>query len=559
MVRLTEHHTDHHPLTRIVKVRLPDFHLSLSQKILLGIVPVFMVILSAGVLIQNHFQDKEMLEEAQMAGYTYADIVRESLVSMMLNNLAIDSTFIDRVNALPEIDTLRLFVNNLRLRQELMTKERTARIAVKYRTLIPEDDIDRQVLSSGRPAFIREGNDVRGVIPFTASAVCQRCHAVPIGYTLGATDLVISLDRVSRAAEGNWKRSALIFLVLVGVVIGIATVLFRRLISQPVERLVAAARAIGEGDLDYQLHPQLSNVRTSDELHVLARRFDTMRTSLKEKIGQLDHANRSLAERNVQVEEALLQLRSTQEELVRSERLAATGKLMAQLSHELNNPIHNIQSLLQSSVKHLSSPERSRELLDVALEEVVRLARLTRQMLDFYRSSVVETEQSTMDIGVLLGEVVRMHEPSLNEESITIRVGPVGSRLIVFGSQDRLKQVIINLVANARDAIRALRARVPDRPCGTITLSALAHGEVVRISVADDGVGIPRKHLDRIFDAFFTTKQEVSGVGLGLFVCYGIVQQHHGSIDVESEEGKGTRFLVNLPIDHHENPERPPT
>ncbi len=515
-----------------------------------------MVFLSAGVLIQNHFQDKEMLEEAQMAAYTYADIVRESLVSMMLNNLAIDSTFIERVNALPEIDTLRLFVNNLRLRQELMTKERSARLAVKYRILIPEDDIDRRVLSTGRPAFIREGNNVRGVIPFTASTVCQRCHAVPIGYTLGATDLIISLDRVSLAAQGNWNRSALIFLVIVGSVIGIATALFRRLISQPVERLVAAARAIGEGDLDYQLHPQLSNVRTSDELHVLARRFDTMRSSLKEKIGQLDLANRSLGERNVQVEEALMQLRSTQEELVRSERLAATGKLMAQLSHELNNPIHNIQSLLQSSVKHLASPERSRELLDVALEEVVRLARLTRQMLDFYRSSVVETEQSRVDVAVLLGEVLRMYQPSLHEDSITLVVDPPLSPLNVYGSQDRLKQVIINLVANARDAIRASRTRVSDRACGTITLSASARGDRVRISVADDGIGIPEKYLDKIFDAFFTTKQEVSGVGLGLFVCYGIVQQHYGSIDVESEDGKGTRFLVDLPIDHHEDAER---
>ncbi len=518
-----------------------------------------MVFLFAGVLIQNRFQDKEMLAEAQMAAYTYADIVRESLVSMMINNLAIDSTFIDRVNALPEIDTLRLFVNNLRLRQELMTKERTARLAVKYRTLIPEDDVDRQVLSTGRPAFIREGNDVRGVIPFTASNVCQRCHAVPIGYTLGATDLVISLDRVSRAAEGNWKRSALVFVVIVGSVVGLATVLFRRFISRPVERLVVAARAIGEGNLDYQLHPELSHGSTSDELHVLARRFDTMRSSLKEKIGQLDHANRSLAERNVQLEEALLQLRSTQEELVRSERLAATGKLMAQLSHELNNPIHNIQSLLQSSVKHLSSPERSGELLKVALEEVVRLARLTRQMLDFYRSSVVDAEQTPVKVAVLLGEVSRMYETALQEESIRVIVDPVAPQLQVFGSQDRLKQVVINLVANARDAVRASRVRVPERACGTITLSAWAQDDEVRIGVADDGIGIPEKDRNRIFDAFFTTKQEVSGVGLGLFVCYGIVQQHRGTLDVESEDGKGTRFLINLPISHHEAPEHPAT
>ncbi|MGA9120895.1 MAG: ATP-binding protein [Bacteroidota bacterium] len=535
-------------------MRIPGFRFSLSQKILLGIVPVFMLFLAAGVMVQNHFQDQAMQKEAQMAAYTYADIVKESLVSMMLNNLAVDSTFIGRVNTLPEIDTLRIFVNNLKLRTELLTHARIARLAAKYKSLLPEDDLDRQVLATGQPAFRREGNKVRGVIPFNASTVCQRCHAVPVGYTLGATDLIISMEAVERAAEGNWKRSILIFFVIVGTVMGIATVLFRQLVSHPVERLVAATRAIGEGDLDYKIPLSPSRGMPPDELHVLALRFDGMRSSLKEKIEQLDQLNRSLAEQNVQMENTLRQLRATQEELVRSERLAITGKLMAQLSHELNNPIHNIQSLLQSSVKHRSSHERSQDLLEVALEEVERLARLTRQMLDFFRSSVVEIGREPITIGLLLGEVAKMYEPSLADESIRIVVAAAPSLPTVQGSRDRFKQVIINLVANARDAIHAARTQQAEHAAGTITLAAGEHNGGVRVSVHDDGIGIPKPHLDKIFDAFFTTKQEVSGVGLGLFVSYGIIQQHNGTIVVESEEGKGTTFHIDLPAGDHDNP-----
>jgi signal transduction histidine kinase len=534
-------------------VRIPGLRLSLSLKILLGIVPIFMLFLAAGVMVQNHFQDEAMLSQAQTAAYTYADIVKESLVSMMLNNLAVDSTFIERVNTLPEIDTLRVFVNNLRLRNELLTKQRKERLAIKYLTLRPADDLDREVLITGRPAFRREGNRVRGVIPFNASTVCQRCHAVPIGYTLGATDLIISLKTVEAAAEGNWNRSILLFCVIVGTIIGIATILFRRLVSRPVERLMSATQAIGEGRLDYEIPVPSSGGLPPDELHMLALRFDGMRASLKEKIEQLDHLNRSLGEQNIQMENTLRQLRATQEELVRSERLAATGKLMAQLSHELNNPIHNIQSLLQSSVRHNPLEGRSRELLTVALEEVERLARLTRQMLDFFRSSMVEIEREPVDVALLLHEVAKMYEPALAAESMRIGVTDHPPLTTVYGSRDRLKQVIINLVVNARDAIISSRNQRPDRACGLITLGGAGIDERIRITVQDDGIGIPQSHLDKIFDAFFTTKQEVSGVGLGLFVSYGIIQQHHGTLTVESEEGKGTTFIIELPAGDHDH------
>ena len=524
--------------------------LSLSQKILLGLVPLFLAFVTAGVIVQNHFQERAMLEEAQTAAHTYADIVRESLVNMMVNNLAVDSTFLDRVNALAQIDTLRIFVNDLRLRDELMTDAREARLRRKYQTLRPHDALDRQVLASGQPVFQREGNSFRGIIPFNATAVCQRCHTVPVGYTLGATDLNISLARVAVAADGNWKRSALIFFIFTGVMIAVAGVLFRRFISRPVDRLVAATRAISEGNLDGAIVPSAG--APADELAVLAVRFDDMRASLREKIQQLDQANRSLAERNEQMQEALAQLRAAQEELVRSERLAATGRLMAQLSHEINNPIHNIQSLLQSSLRRLPAEERTRELMEVALEEVVRLARLTRQMLDFSRGSVPLVEREPVDMGALLGEVSRMYEGWLRDDGITVGTSCAGSLPRVRGSRDRLKQVLINLVINARDAIRAARERGAAGREGRVTLGAEGRAGHVVVRVSDNGAGIPPALRDRIFDAFFTTKNEVSGVGLGLSVTYEIVQQHGGTISLESREGEGTTFIIILPAEDHD-------
>ena len=523
--------------------------LPLSQKILLGLVPLFLLFITVSVLLQNRFQEDEMLEEAQVSAHTYADIVKESLVSMMVNNLQVDGSFLDRVNRLQPFDTLRIFINDLRLRDDLMTEQRDKRLQIKYATLCPRDEMDREVLHSGQPQFTRQANIFRGVIPFNATTVCQKCHDVPVGYTLGATDIRISFAHVSRAAEGNWKRSAVIFLIFTGLMLAVATLMFRRLVSRPVYKLVQATREISRGNL----HTPIPGVPQSpgaliphDEMTVLAARFDEMRKSLSEKIDQLDQANQALSRQNLEVEEALSQLRQAQSDLVRSERLAVTGRLMAQISHEINNPIHNIQSLLQSSVRRLNENDKAKELIDVALEEVVRLAKLTRQMLDFTRGSVDELERDIVNVRELLAEVTKGYSDSLRESQISIAQSAPDELPPVRGSRDKLKQVLINMVINARDAIVARRKLHGPEPTGCISLEASEADGSVRITITDDGTGIPADKVNRVFDAFFTTKQEVSGVGLGLSVSYGIIQQHRGTITVASKEGEGTTFTITL-------------
>jgi two-component system NtrC family sensor kinase len=511
---------------------------ALTRKILFALVPVFLVFVTVSVVLQNRFQEREMMEEAQIAARTYADIVKESLVSMMIKNYEVDSSFIDRVNAIKQIDTLKIFVNNLRIREELLTPERISRLQEKYWNLRPRDAIQQRALDWGSPLFQREGEYFRGVVPFTATKVCQKCHAVPVGYTLGAADIKISFARVSTATADNWTRSSVIFLVFAVVIIAVGTMMFRTFISKPVNGLVGATHEISRGNLNTPV-PGAQKLRPGhDELAVLALRFDEMRAALKEKIDQLDHANQSLSERNAQMQEAFDKLRKAQEDLVRSERLAVTGKLTAQLSHEINNPIHNIQSLLESSLRKVTGNDQARELIAVALEEVSRMAKLTRQMLEFYRGSVVEPERDPVNLRDLTAEIARTYTPQLEQAGVNVVLradDPVPS---VRGSRDKLKQVMINLVLNARDAM-------PEG--GTLTLRCRACRGNVCMDVEDTGVGIPQENLGKIFEAFFTTKKEVSGVGLGLAVSYGIVQAHQGTIAVRSTPGHGTVFTVELP------------
>ncbi len=516
---------------------------SISRKILFGILPLFLLFIALSVAINNRFQEQEMMEQAQRTAHTYSDIIREALVSMMVTNLEVDEAFLERVGMLTPFDTLHILVNNLHLRKEAMTPKNQQRSATRHKTLQPHDDIERGVLKAGTPHFEKVGDRFRGVIPFNATEICQKCHAVPVGYTLGATDLHISFSQISLVARENWKRSFIIFIGFSFVAVVFASTLFARFVSRPVDNLVKATTAISRGNLEYTvLRDARTMERSNDELAFLSVKFDAMRESLKEKIEQLDEANKNLAERNAAVEQALTRLRQAQEDLVRSERLAITGRMTAQLSHEINNPIHNIHSLLESSLRKIEG--QPHELVSLALEEVIRMAKLTRQMLDFYRGSIVEYEKCPVNLNQLLQHLLQENTESLQSGMIQTLVSIPASATFVMGSHDKLKQVFLNLILNARDAM-------PDG--GTISIAAQALGGRVKISVSDTGIGIPEENLGRIFEAFFTTKKEVSGVGLGLSVTYGIVQQHNGTIHVSSTVGAGTTFIIDLPAakEHH--------
>ncbi len=514
---------------------------SISRKILLGILPLFLLFIALSVALNNHFQEQEMMEQAQVAAHTYADIIRESLVSMMVTNLEVDEKFLEGISTIRQLDTLHILVNNLRLRPEVLDPSKGKRINSRHKTLQPHDDIEREVLKTGKAKFLRDGDHFRGVLPFNATEVCQKCHAVPIGYTLGATDLHISLSQISDAAQGNWKRSFIIFIGFAVVAIVLASVVVSRFVSRPVDALVKATTEISAGNLDYAILRDDRAVAhaSRDELAFLSSKFDAMRESLKEKIQQLDEANKNLAERNAEVEQALARLKEAQDELVKSERLAATGRMTAQLSHEINNPIHNIQSLLESSLRKVDGV--AHELVSLALEEVTRMAKLTRQMLDFYRGSLVEFERAPVDVQDLLEHLLKENERPFADHNIITQFHADADLPLVSGSRDKLKQVFLNLMINARDAM-------PNG--GRLRLSATRKDGLVQVQVSDTGVGIPPEHLGKIFDAFFTTKKEVSGVGLGLSVTYGIVQQHKGTIAVTSTVGAGTTFTVELPAQH---------
>ena len=230
-------------------------------------------------------------------------------------------------------------------------------------------------------------------------------------------------------------------------------------------------------------------------------------------------------------------LRLTQEQLLQSEKLAAMGRLTSQVAHELNNPLYGIMNTLELLKTEISPQSKRRKILEMAHSETIRLSEMLRKMLSFSKPD--QEERQPVKINSVLDEILLLHEKQFRERDIKIDSRLAEGLDLVYASKNQLRQVFLNMIANARDAM-------PDG--GTLTVTTAGNSAEINVEISDTGIGIPEKNLKKIFDSFFTTKDEVKGVGLGLSVCYGFIKDHGGDIKVKSQMGAGTTFTITLPV-----------
>jgi PAS domain S-box-containing protein len=221
-----------------------------------------------------------------------------------------------------------------------------------------------------------------------------------------------------------------------------------------------------------------------------------------------------------------------------AEKLASLGTLAAGLAHEFNNPIGIISSrteLMLLEAESRALPEDVREDLSVLHRHAQRVSRIAHGLLSFARQST--GQPASVELNRLVEETLLLIENQLTKESVVVRRRLTPALPPLWGDANALQQVFLNLLTNARDALRG---------GGEITIeTGLASDRGVRLIVRDTGSGIPPDVLPRIFDPFYTTKSE--GSGLGLSISYGIVRDHQGTIDVQSAPGKGTTFVLTFP------------
>jgi signal transduction histidine kinase len=230
-----------------------------------------------------------------------------------------------------------------------------------------------------------------------------------------------------------------------------------------------------------------------------------------------------------------------EEQLQISEKMASIGLLAAGVAHEVNTPLTGISSFTQMLLQQAEPEDPRTKVLEKIERQTFRAAKIVNGLLNLARPAQVDS--GPIDLHAVVSDVLSLLEHQLRTSSIQVRKELLPTGAIVQGTEYKLQQVFLNLFLNARDAM-------PRGGWLTIATSVrdnAAPGMAV-IEVSDTGSGIPADHLSRIYDPFFTTKEIGKGTGLGLSITYGIVQEHGGTITCDSVVGKGTRFVLSLPM-----------
>lgn len=230
----------------------------------------------------------------------------------------------------------------------------------------------------------------------------------------------------------------------------------------------------------------------------------------------------------------LTETRALQEKIAKAERLAALGKFVAEITHEIKNPLMMIGGFACQLIRK-TQDEKSLKKLNIIENEVLRLENLIKELREYYLPRILKDEE--IDIDSLLQEVYYQIKDDCKTKEIHIGYKKARESLFIKGDRDRLKQVFLNLVNNSLEAMEN---------GGNISIRSQLNGDKVEITIADDGCGIPEEYKKKVFSPFFTTKKH--GTGLGLSISKNIIEDHNGSsFTFKSVEGKGVVFKITMP------------
>lgn len=346
----------------------------------------------------------------------------------------------------------------------------------------------------------------------------------PTGQQVVSVRYLLSYDSIDARMRDTRKQFVMIAIAaLVGCLVMVSLV--ARRITQPVARLTDGARSLARGELQTRIDSE-----GHDELGTLARAFNDMAESLAANRSELTRKNEALSAANDNMQ-------SMQEQLLRSERLAAIGQLAAGVSHEIDNPVGIILGHAELVLEDLQEDDPLREDVRAIIDECRRCKRITGGLLGFAR--LPEGHQDRVDLNRLVEEAVSSLRPQKLFKNLDVTTTPFQDELFVTADVDQLRQVMINILLNSAQALQGTGQVV-------IALSQ-KEGHAV-ITIDDSGPGIPEDDREKVFQPFFSTKPPGKGTGLGLPLCRKLIEAQGGEIFAQQASLGGARLQVLLPL-----------
>lgn len=312
--------------------------------------------------------------------------------------------------------------------------------------------------------------------------------------------------------------------------------------SDPAVRL----RALQIGARDFLSKPLdlsevLCRIRNILEVRLLNKNLEMQKDFVEQRVfertADLKQANQKLKKEIAERKRSERELQKVNKQLLHAEKLSALGQLSASIAHEFNNPLMGIRNTLEQVRQGTELEGSLAELVELSINESNRVMNLTQQLKDFYRPS--SGTPHPLNLHNAIDDMLMLKKNDFHKENIQLTKEYAEFLPNINVVEDQFKQVILNLLQNANEACSG---------GGILTIRTKALDSTVEVAIEDTGQGIHQEHMEKKFDPFFTTKGEVKGTGLGLSVSYGIIKRHGGNIRVSSTEGKGSQFIITLPI-----------
>lgn len=374
---------------------------------------------------------------------------------------------------------------------------------------------------------------------------------------IGGIRLVSSLDEAQSFLSKKRNRAMILTFFSILVILITLTMLFGKLVGDPIQRLVEAMSRAEKGDLEAE-----AQIQGEDELGKLGRNFNRMLRTIRETHQQniellrqvnqfneeltrrIEAATSELAKRNEELRLLNEALFESQRQLSQSEKLAAVGQVTATMAHQIGTPLNSISGYIQLILQDGNLQPKDRDRLKIIESQLDRLADSVKSFLSFTRQP--KPRLKSLDVNDVLEELIHLSEPWFLARNVKLSTHLSPDLPPVLGDSTHLQTLFLNLITNALDAM-------PQGGVLTIKTQQVSpplssdDGRWLEVSIADTGIGITEESKRRIFDPFFTTKKMGEGTGLGLAICEKIIKEHSGMIEVKSEVGKGSTFFISIP------------
>ena len=353
------------------------------------------------------------------------------------------------------------------------------------------------------------------------------------GRPVGGITIISSLDPIYQLLRKS-EKLVIFYIILDTIILALVGIhLLSRTVVKPIHRLLKMTEEYKGGDIIPSIGENSRNEigDLSRSLSIMLQRLDENKRELKAHISSLEKTNR--------------ELKQAQNDLIKSEKLASVGRLAAGVAHEIGNPIGIILGYLELVRKGDITDEEKKDFINRVQSEITRINLIINQLLDFSRPSSGKKKASHVHDIIL--DTVNMLKPQAMMEEIRINFDLKASIDTVFADPNQLQQVFLNIIMNAAEVL-GQKSLSEIKDSKNLTILSENYFDSIEIRFTDNGPGIAKEEIIQVFDPFYTTKEPGEGTGLGLSVCYRIVSEQGGTISAESEQGKGTTIIVNLPL-----------